>query len=141
MARKGSTRHEVVAARVYDEPDPARGTRVLVDRLWPRGTSKERAQLDEWMKDVAPTQELRTWYGHDPARFPEFSRRYADELHQGPGQRALEHLVSLARQGPVTFLTATRDLEHSGAAVLGEVLRDYLGGRAREAPPGSTAGR
>ncbi|WP_449063146.1 DUF488 domain-containing protein [Planomonospora algeriensis] len=109
--------------RVYDDPSPEDGTRVLVDRIWPRGLSKEAAALDGWLKEVAPSGELRTWYGHVPERFGEFRERYLGEL-AGPDRRAaLERLRGLLRDGAVTLLTATRDAEHSHAAVLAELLR------------------
>lgn len=110
--------------RVYDGPDPGDGRRVLVDRIWPRGLSKEAAAVDEWLKAVAPSAELRRWYGHDPARYAEFRRRYGAELHDRERGEALAHLRELARQGPVTLLTATRDVPHSQAAVLAEHLRE-----------------
>ncbi|MEV7964379.1 DUF488 family protein [Sphaerisporangium sp. NPDC088356] len=108
--------------RVYDDPSPDDGKRVLVDRLWPRGLAKEEAHVDEWLKDVAPSNELRTWYGHDPARFEEFRRRYLAELESPARSAALDELRGMLRDGPVTLLTATRDLEHSHAAVLAEIL-------------------
>ena len=108
--------------RIYDDREPGDGYRVLVDRLWPRGISKERAALDEWCKQVAPTSELRTWYGHDPQRFGEFARRYRKELHDGEAKVAVAHLRKVARQRNLTLLTATRDLDISGASVLAEVL-------------------
>ena len=111
------------ARRVYDPQEPGDGTRVLVDRLWPRGLRKDAAHLDEWAKDVAPSNELRSWYGHDPAKFGEFCRRYTQELEQGAPRAALEHLATLATSGPVTLLTATRDIDHSQAAVLAGLLR------------------
>ena len=111
----------VDVARVYDEPTP--GThRVLVDRLWPRGVARAGAPFDEWMKDVAPSAELRQWYGHLPERFAEFSRRYRAELSGEPARRALATLRAAARTRPMVLVTATRDLERSGAAVLREVL-------------------
>jgi uncharacterized protein YeaO (DUF488 family) len=109
--------------RVYEEPEPQDGARVLVDRIWPRGLRQDAAALDEWAKDVAPSTELRTWYGHDPAKFDEFRRRYLAELG-GPEQRAaLGRLRTRAAAGPLTLLTATRDVEHSQAAVLAQLLR------------------
>ncbi|HTU37910.1 MAG TPA: DUF488 family protein [Acidimicrobiales bacterium] len=107
--------------RVYDPPGTAR-TRVLVDRLWPRGISKAEAALDEWAKDAAPTTELRRWYGHDPARYQEFARRYRAELRREPGRSEVTRLRALARQHPVDLITATRDVEHSGTRVLCDVL-------------------
>jgi uncharacterized protein YeaO (DUF488 family) len=115
---------DIRVRRVYDAPAPEDGTRVLVDRIWPRGLAKEAAHLDDWAKDVAPSTALRTWYGHDPAKFGEFRRRYAAELAQPPRQTALERLRALAAAGSLTLLTATRDIAHSQATVLGEFLRD-----------------
>jgi uncharacterized protein YeaO (DUF488 family) len=109
--------------RVYDDPSPEDGRRVLVDRIWPRGLAKARAGIDEWAKDVAPSTELRRWYGHEPARFEEFRRRYQAELAEPQRQAALRHLRELARSGPLTLVTATRDVDHSQAAVLVEHLR------------------
>jgi len=109
--------------RVYEEPDPGDGTRVLVDRIWPRGLTKARAALDEWCKDVAPSGELRKWYGHDPARFEEFGRRYRLELKDPERAEALAHLRALAKDRPLTLLTATRQPEISEAAVLAALLR------------------
>jgi uncharacterized protein YeaO (DUF488 family) len=107
--------------RVYDEPSPSDGTRVLVDRVWPRGVRKD--SLDaEWLTDVAPSAELRRWFGHDPERFAEFERRYRAELESEAAQRGLDRLRELAERGPVTLLTATRDVRHSHAAVLAKVL-------------------
>jgi uncharacterized protein YeaO (DUF488 family) len=109
--------------RVYDPPDPADGHRVLVDRLWPRGLSKDAAAVDEWLKAVAPSDELRRWYGHEPAKFTAFRERYGTELRAPDRADALAHLRDLARSGPLTLLTATRDVEHSQAAVLAARLR------------------
>jgi uncharacterized protein YeaO (DUF488 family) len=108
--------------RVYDDPEPADGARVLVDRLWPRGLRKDAVPLDDWLRDVAPSKNLRNWYGHDPARFAEFRRRYLDELAGPEARSALGRLRTLAAQGQLTLLTATKDVEHSQAAVLAEVL-------------------
>jgi len=108
---------------VYEEPEPEDGTRVLVDRIWPRGLTRAKAALDEWCKDVAPSGELRRWYGHDPGRFEEFGRRYRVEL-QGPRQaEALSHLRGLAKDRRLTLLTGTRQPEISEAAVLAALLR------------------
>lgn len=114
---------EVRARRVYEEPQPGDGKRVLVDRLWPRGLAKDAAHVDEWLKAVAPSDELRKWYGHDPGKFAEFRRRYGDELREQERAEALRHLRELAAEGTVTLLTATKDLEHSQAADLAERLR------------------
>jgi uncharacterized protein YeaO (DUF488 family) len=100
--------------------------RVLVDRLWPRGISKKAASLDEWLKDVAPSTELRRWYGHQLDRFDQFARRYRLELERPPASPAVKHLLEIARSREVLLLTATRDLEHSGARVLHDHLTSSL---------------
>lgn len=112
----------VSVRRAYDEPSADDGTRVLVDRVWPRGLTKKAARLDEWDKDVAPSTELRKWYGHDPAKFAEFRRRYRAELRRLPGRDALDSLRTLAGHEALTLLTATKDVEHSQAVVLAELL-------------------
>ena len=115
---------DVRVRRVYDAPSEADGARVLVDRVWPRGLRKDSARLDDWAKDVAPSTELRIWYGHDPAKFGEFRTRYAAEL-AAPGPReALARLRAMAADGPLTLLTATRETDLSQAAVLAGLLRD-----------------
>jgi uncharacterized protein YeaO (DUF488 family) len=124
-------RRRVRLRRVYDEPSPDDGARVLVDRVWPRGTTKAAARLDEWLKDVAPSAGLRTWYGHQPALYDEFRRRYLAELDDPARAEALERLRTLHREGAITLLTATRDIDHSQAAVLAEVLRTSRQDRLR----------
>jgi uncharacterized protein YeaO (DUF488 family) len=119
--------------RVYDQPAPDDGKRVLVDRVWPRGLRKEAAHLDDWAKDVAPSTQLRVWYGHDPARFPEFRRRYAAELAEPEQSAALDRLRNLAAAGPVTLLTATRETDISQAAVLVGLLKRRAAGTTRPA--------
>ncbi|MFF5113116.1 DUF488 domain-containing protein [Streptosporangium sp. NPDC000509] len=114
---------EVRVRRIYEEPEAEDGARVLVDRVWPRGLSKEKAHLQEWCKAVAPSTELRKWYGHDPARFEEFRRRYRAELKDPERAAALEHLRELARRRTVTLLTATRQADISEAVVLADLLR------------------
>ena len=117
-----AARHHVRIGRPYDARVRGDGDRVLVDRLWPRGLSKERADLDQWCKEVAPSTELRRWYGHDPDRFEEFGRRYRSEL-DGPEQAAaLEQLGRRLRRRNVTLLTATKQPDISEAAVLAAVL-------------------
>jgi uncharacterized protein YeaO (DUF488 family) len=108
--------------RIYDAPEPSDGARVLVDRLWPRGVSKERAALQEWLRDVAPSNELRHWYHHDPEHFAEFDARYRAELAEPAPAVALERLRAYRRAGAVTLLTATRELPLSHAAVLATLL-------------------
>ena len=114
---------DIRVRRVYDAPSPDDGARVLVDRVWPRGLRKDAARLDSWDKDVAPSTELRKWYGHDPAKFGEFRQRYVAELSGREQRMVLSRLRVLASAGPLTLLTATRDVEHSQAAVLAEILR------------------
>ncbi|EST39630.1 hypothetical protein N566_00880 [Streptomycetaceae bacterium MP113-05] len=109
---------DVRVRRVYDEPGPDDGARVLVDRIWPRGMRKERAALDEWAKDVAPSDELRRWYGHDPGRYADFARRYRVELAESGRAQALARLRDRAASGRLTLLTATRNVDHSHATVL-----------------------
>jgi uncharacterized protein YeaO (DUF488 family) len=114
---------KVKVRRVYDAPSHEDGARVLVDRIWPRGLTKAKADLDEWCKQVAPSTELRKWYSHDPTRFEEFSRRYHVELKQPERSEALAHLRELARDRTLTLLTATKQPEISEAKVLAEILR------------------
>jgi uncharacterized protein YeaO (DUF488 family) len=114
---------KVRVRRVYEEPEPGDGTRVLVDRIWPRGLTKAKAALDEWCKDVAPSDELRTWYGHDPGRFAEFGRRYRLELQDPRRAEALAQLRGLSNDRQLTLLTATRQPDISEAAVLADLIR------------------
>ncbi len=117
-------RAQVQVKRAREEAAPSDGYRVLVDRLWPRGVSKDGARLDEWARELAPSDELRRWYGHDPDRFEEFRRRYVDELH---GRReALAALRRRARQGQLTLVVGARDVTHSNGTVLADVLRRGL---------------
>jgi uncharacterized protein YeaO (DUF488 family) len=126
---------QIFLRRVYDEPSPDGGLRVLVDRVWPRGLTKDAAHLDEWIKDVAPSTPLRRWYGHRPERFAEFRRRYLAELADGQPATAMKRLRELTRTRRLTLLTATRDIDHSQAAVLAEQLRDTGTGRPGQAAP------
>lgn len=113
----------IALKRAYEPPAPGDGTRVLVERLWPRGVRKEEAAIDLWPKEVAPSPELRKWYGHDRGRWEEFRRRYRAELEVRPEAReAVRRLRDLAREGRVTFVLATKDVEHSSAALLREHL-------------------
>ena len=118
-----TSRTQVKLRRVYEEPTPEDGTRVLVDRVWPRGLRKDQAHLDEWYKQVAPSTELRKWYGHKPDRYDEFSRRYRTELEEPERAEALAGLRKLAQNGTVTLLTATKAIEISQAAVLADLIR------------------
>jgi uncharacterized protein YeaO (DUF488 family) len=106
--------------RVYDPPEPGDGTRFLVERLWPRGMKKEELAMDGWLKDAAPSDELRRWFSHDPAKWDEFRRRYYAELEGKPD--VLQPLREAARQGNVTLLYSARDTEHNNAVALKEYL-------------------
>ncbi|MEV5607731.1 DUF488 family protein [Streptomyces sp. NPDC052225] len=115
--------------RVYDPPAPADGTRLLVDRLWPRGISKERAAVDEWLKDIAPSKELRTWYHEDrEGRYDAFAERYRAELAESARAAQVDHVRDLARRGPVTLVTSVKDVEHSHVPVLVRHLAQGDGG-------------
>jgi uncharacterized protein YeaO (DUF488 family) len=111
---------DVRLKRAYDPPAATDGYRVLIDRLWPRGISRDRAKLDDWEKELAPSTELRKWFGHDPTRFERFRQRYIDELrHQRP---LLSALRRRARDGTLTLVYSAHDEEHNDAVVLSEVL-------------------
>jgi uncharacterized protein YeaO (DUF488 family) len=110
--------------RVYEPSSPNDGYRVLIDRLWPRGVSRQSAKLDEWMKELAPSTELRQWFGHDPGRFEEFRRRYIEELRDE--RPRLTALRPRARDGKLTLVYSAQDTEHNDAVVLAEILRRGL---------------
>jgi uncharacterized protein YeaO (DUF488 family) len=112
---------EIRCKRVYEPAEPSDGRRVLVDRLWPRGLRRESAQIDVWARDLAPSEELRKWFAHDPSRFAEFRRRYRVELRERREQ--LDGLVKEAGEARFSLLYAARDEEHNNAVVLAEVLR------------------
>jgi uncharacterized protein YeaO (DUF488 family) len=109
--------------RAYEEPSKTDGLRVLVERLWPRGLTKERAAVDLWLRDVAPSPELRTWFGHDPARWEQFQERYRRELREK--KDAVRLLKQKAKEGTVTLVYAARDEEHNGALVLKRILQGH----------------
>ncbi len=111
---------EVRLKRAYEAPSAEDGTRVLVDRLWPRGLRKSSAAIDRWLKDVAPSTELRRWFGHDPSRWSEFRRRYRTELSHKP--ELLNELRTVAQRGPLTLIYAARDELHNEAVVLRDVI-------------------
>ena len=102
--------------RAYEKPEPSDGKRILVERLWPRGVSKDAAALDEWVKNIAPSPELRKWYGHEPAKWPEFQKRYRHELDAN--KEGVAQLRALCGDAPVTFVYAAKDEERNSAAVL-----------------------
>jgi uncharacterized protein YeaO (DUF488 family) len=112
--------------RAYEAPSPSDGRRILVERLWPRGVTREKAALDLWLKDVAPSPELRRWFDHDPAKWPEFRQRYLEELRGRPEEVA--HLRKLADEGTVTFVYGSRDERHNSASV----LKDFVDGQEDE---------
>jgi uncharacterized protein YeaO (DUF488 family) len=122
--RKSIAAANVRLKRAYEPPAHGDGARILVDRLWPRGVTKQSAAIDEWLKDIAPSTALRQWFGHDPARWPEFRRRYADEVHRNPEH--LDKLRAWAQHGPVTLVFSAHDEIHNDAIV----LRDLLLGRS-----------
>ncbi|MDX1534464.1 MAG: DUF488 family protein [Thermoplasmata archaeon] len=114
--------------RIYEEAEASDGRRYLVERLWPRGVTKEEARLDDWLKDLAPSPELRRWYGHDLPRWDKFRLRYEGELALPEKAEALSKLSREAREGPVTLVFATRDSSHSSARVLKEyVEKSHVG--------------
>jgi len=110
---------EIRLKRAYDPAGPEDGTRILVDRLWPRGLSRDQAKVDQWLKDVAPSADLRRWFGHDPAKWAEFRKRYEAELARNPSLEELRALIRRERR--VTLLFGARDVEHNNAVVLREV--------------------
>jgi uncharacterized protein YeaO (DUF488 family) len=112
----------ILTKRAYDPFEPSDGYRVLVDRLWPRGVSKAKAHLDAWAKEIAPSRALREWYGHDPDRWPEFRRRYTQELRAPAAQAVLDDLARRARRGRVTLVYASRAADISDVAVLERLL-------------------
>jgi len=117
-----SSAHMVRVRRIYDEAQTSDGTRILVDRVWPRGVSKDKAELDDWVKDVAPSTELRKWYSHDPEKFDEFARRFREELKSDEAEQALDELRELAQKGTLTLLTGAKRDDISQATVLAEIL-------------------
>jgi uncharacterized protein YeaO (DUF488 family) len=123
----------VTLRRAYEPADAEDRKRILVDRLWPRAVSRKKAALDKWMKEIAPSTELRKWFGHNPARWPEFCRRYSNELHKNA--ELLGALRSLARKGPVTLVYSAHDEVHNDAIVLRDVI---LGRPIPHAPDANT---
>ena len=113
--------------RAYDAPTPGDGHRVLVDRVWPRGRTKERLRLDDWARDLGPSTELRKWFGHDPARWAEFQARYRAELADPDRAQALDALAERALRGPVTLVFGARDPEHNQAVVIADELEQRMG--------------
>lgn len=114
--------------RIYDKPQDLSGYRVLVDRLWPRGISKVNVKLDEWEKEIAPSKELRTWFSHDPEKFPDFREKYVAELDANPQTKEFLKLIGdQLKDGNVILLYGAKDREHNQAVVLKQYLTDHLG--------------
>jgi len=116
----GKVKMRIACKRAYDQPAPQDGFRILVDRLWPRGLTKEKAHIDLWLKEIAPSTELRRWFGHDPAKWVEFQRRYRAELRQN--KDAVSKITAQARKTPVTLVYAAKDERHNDAIVLLGIL-------------------
>ncbi len=123
-------------ARAYDPPRTDDGWRVLVDRVWPRGVYRDAARIDDWLRDAAPSDDLRRWFGHDPSRWEEFRRRYRAELEEPAARAAVASLAVRAREGTVTLVYGARDREHNQAVVLAELVAAGLADRA--GPAGGT---
>jgi uncharacterized protein YeaO (DUF488 family) len=122
----------IFTKRVYDSPGDEDGARFLVDRLWPRGIKKEKLVMDGWMKEVSPSPALRTWFNHDPSKWPEFQQRYRQELHARP--ESWRPILEAARRGNVTLLYSARDTQHNSALILKSFLEEVDHGLL--APPG-----
>ncbi len=131
----------IVTKRAYEPAAASDGYRVLVDRLWPRGVSKAKARLDAWEKEVAPSPALREWYGHDPAKWPEFRRRYAWELRTSAAQTVLDDLTRRAKRGRVTLVYASKAADISDVAVLERLLTRRLRANRRRPARNSEASR
>ncbi|KYD11253.1 hypothetical protein B4102_2218 [Heyndrickxia sporothermodurans] len=114
----------ITIKRVYKPVNEADGKRVLVDRLWPRGISKEKAEIDEWMKDIAPSNELRKWFNHDPEKFEEFSQKYKEELKEPEKKKELDKLIEMSDGNTVTLVYSAKDEEHNQAVVLKHYLEE-----------------
>lgn len=113
-------RFPIKTKRIYDSPLADDGLRILVDRLWPRGLSKKQAHVDSWLKEIAPSNELRTWFGHKPELFKEFSKKYTDELKNQ--KTILKEIKELAQEKQVTLLYSAKDMEHNNAVILKKIL-------------------
>ncbi len=113
----------ITVKRVYDSPSRSDGMRILVDRVWPRGMSKEKAQIDEWLREIAPSDALRKWFGHKPERWADFQRKYQEELGEPSKAGLVQRLRGLSRRRKVTLLYGARDSEHNQAVALSKLLR------------------
>ena len=121
---------QIALKRAYDAAHHSDGARPLVERLWPRGVTRKRARIDHWFKSLAPSPALRKWYGHTPARWPEFQRRYRRELETLADSSEMGALIELCRQGPVSFVFGARDLERNSATILREYVINAIARRA-----------
>jgi uncharacterized protein YeaO (DUF488 family) len=130
----GKTAGNVRIKRAYEAPEKADGYRVLVDRLWPRGVRKDALAIDVWMKEIGPSDELRRWFGHDPARWKEFSARYRDELRRQPAASLVAELVDQAKRGRLTLVYGAKDELHNQAAVLRDLIERRIHAHAPAAP-------
>jgi uncharacterized protein YeaO (DUF488 family) len=126
MTKRASKTASVRIERAYEPPSEEGGQRVLVDRLWPRGVRREALAIDAWMKEVAPSDELRRWFGHDPSRWEDFAARYRSELCRKPAVDLVDQLVDRARHGPLTLVYGAKDEEHNQAVVLRDVIERKL---------------
>ena len=113
--------HNIMLKRAYEQPSEEDGTRILVDGMWPRGVSKQQAQIDLWLKELAPSKELRKWFGHDPEKWPEFQTKYFQELQTH--YEALNTVIDQVQKGPVTLIYAAKDTEHNNAVALKKYLQ------------------
>jgi len=116
----------IATKRVYDPPSRTDGTRILVDRVWPRGVKKEEAHVEQWMRELGPSNQLRKFFGHDPARWREFRTRYLAELGRPDAASLLAELLKIARSGSLTLIYSAKDQEHNQAVVLRELLNRKL---------------
>lgn len=115
---------QISLKRAYDAPSDDDGRRILVDRLWPRGLKRETARIDDWLKDIAPSHDLRKWFGHDPEKWEEFQRRYRAELDSEAGVKTLKQIAEIASAGSVTLLFAAKDEHHNNAVMLKLVIEE-----------------
>jgi len=114
--------------RAYEPAEPSDGRRILIDRLWPRGVSKTEARIDVWLKDLAPSTELREWFGHDPEKWEEFKKRYRKELSAPEKTRLIEDIAQHARHNDITLIYSAKDTEHNDVRVLEELIEKTMGG-------------
>ncbi len=116
----------IITKRIYDAPEKSDGYRILVDRLWPRGISKDSAHIDEWLKELAPSDALRKWFHHDSERWQEFQKRYTTELNSPALQEILQRLGAMAKKKKVTLLFGAKDIEHNNAVLLASFIKKTL---------------